>query len=251
MNKILVTTDFSVSSKAGIRFALQFARQTKSKLIFFHAQKLLRPTRWSDEKYNAYAAVELKESHGRLKHLVDDVCRQTGFNVEDAQFIIQEGYEVASSVIEYAIHSRANYICMSTRGAGAFKKLIGTNASDLITTSPVPVIIVPTTYRSKQISTILYSSDLVNLNAEMKKVVRFSTSLKATISVYHYGSLLPLKEAKMKLERLAAKNASKSVKFHFQKNDIEKSLGSSKSAAFSFETKIPLLVFKKESKDKQ
>jgi hypothetical protein len=35
MKKILVTTDFSNISKAGIRFAIQFASQTPCELIFY------------------------------------------------------------------------------------------------------------------------------------------------------------------------------------------------------------------------
>jgi nucleotide-binding universal stress UspA family protein len=276
MNKIMVTTDFSVNSKAGIRFALQLAKQTKSKLIFFHSQELPKPTRWSVEKYNSYVAVELKKTHARLTKFVDTICHQTGLKAREAQFVVAEGYEVDRSAIDFAKHIKANYICISTRGAGALKKLIGTNASDILTTSPIPVIVVPKTYRVSPISHLLYSSDFNNLQGEINKVVGFAKPLKARVSVYHYDFLLPLKEEKMKLEKMAARHASKSVKFHFRKLHIENSLShhlvndikksrpslvvlftkqnrgwyeriflSSKSAALSFDTKTPLLVFRK------
>ena len=44
--KILVTTDFSTNSKAGIRFALQLAAQMPCKLVFYHIVELLTPTSW-------------------------------------------------------------------------------------------------------------------------------------------------------------------------------------------------------------
>jgi len=276
MNKIMVTTDFSVNSKAGIRFALQLAKQTKCKLIFFHAQELPKPTRWSLEKYDSYAAVELKKTHARLTQFVDTICEQTGLKASEAQFVVAEGYEVDRSVIDFARHIKANYICMSTRGAGAVKKLFGTTASAILTTSPIPVIVVPKTYRVRPISQILYSSDFNNLKGELNRVVRFAKPLKAKVSVYHYDFLLPLKEAKMKLEKMAAKHVSKNVKFYFRKLHVENSLShhlqkdikksrpslvvlftkqnrgwyeriflSSKTAALSFDTKAPLLVFKK------
>jgi nucleotide-binding universal stress UspA family protein len=276
MNRIMVTTDFSVNSKAGIRFALQLAKQTKSKLVFFHSQELPKPTRWSLEKYDSYAAVELKKTHARLRQFVDKISHQTGLKASAAQFVVAEGYKVDEAVIDFAKHTKANYICMSTRGAGAFKKLIGTTASAILTTSPIPVVVVPKTYRVTPISNILYASDFNNLKGEINKVVGFAKPLKARISVYHYDSLLPLKEAKMKLEKTAAKHVAKSVKFYFRRLHVENSLSyhlqkdiknarpnlvvlftkqnrgwyeriflSSKSAALSFDTKTPLLVFRK------
>jgi nucleotide-binding universal stress UspA family protein len=276
MNKIMVTTDFSVNSKAGIRFALQLAKQTKSKLIFFHSQELPKPTRWSLEKYNSYVAVELKKTHARLRQFIDTISHQTGLKASEAQFVVAEGYEVDHAVIDFAKHIKANYICMSTRGAGALKKLIGTTASAILTTSPIPVIVVPKTYRVSPISHILYSSDFNNLKGEINRVVGFAKPLKAKVSVYHYDFLLPLKEVKIKLEKMAARHASKSVTFQFRKLRVENSLSnhlqkdikksrpnlvvlftkqnrgwyeriflSSKSAALSFNSKTPLLVFKK------
>jgi len=275
----MVTTDFSVNSKAGIRFALQLAKQTKSKLIFFHSQELPKPTRWSLEKYNSYTAVELKKTHARLRQFVDKISHETGLKARDAQFVVAEGYKVGHGVIDFAKHIKANYICMSTRGAGAFKKLIGTTASAILTTSPIPVIVVPKTYRVSPISHILYSSDFNNLKGEINKVVGFARPLKARVSVYHYDFLLPLKEVKMKLEKIAARYVSKGVTFHFRKLHVENSLShhlqmdikkskpnlvvlftkqnrgwyeriflSSKSAALSFDTKSPLLVFRKRKK---
>jgi len=276
MNKIMVTTDFSVNSKAGIRFALQLAKQTKSKLIFFHSQELPKPTRWSLEKYNTYVAVELKKTHARLRQFIDKISHQTGLKASEAQFVVAEGYEVDHTIIDFAKHINANYICMSTRGASALKKLIGTTASAILTTSPIPVIVVPKTYRVSPISNILYASDFNNLRGELNRVVGFAKTLKARVSVYHYDFLFPVKEVKIKLEKMAAKHASKSVTFHLQKLRVENSLSnhlqmdikkskpnlvvlftkqnrgwyeriflSSKSAALSFDTKTPLLVFKK------
>ncbi len=272
----MVTTDFSVNSKAGIRFALQLAKQTKSKLIFFHSQELPKPTRWSLEKYNTYAAVELKKTHARLRQFIDKISHQTGLKAREAQFVVAEGYKVDEAVIDFAKHTKANCICMSTRGAGALKKLIGTTASAILTTSPIPVIVVPKTYRVSPISHILYSSDFNNLHGEINRVAGFAKPMKARVSVYHYDFLLPLKEVKIKLEKMAAKHVSKSVKFYFQRLQVENSLNyhlqkdikkarpnlvvlftkqkrgwyeriflSSKSAALSFDTKTPLLVFRK------
>jgi nucleotide-binding universal stress UspA family protein len=279
MIKIIVTTDFSSASKAGIRFALQLAKQTKGRLIAFHVMHLPKPTRWSEKKYDAYAETELAKVNIKLTRFIDSIGQQSGFNTKAVECVVTEGWQIDRSVIEYATHIRANFICMSTRGAGVLKKIIGTNSSAILTTSSVPVIVVPKTYRISRISHILYSSDLNNLKGEMKEVVAFAKPLKAKVSVYHYDFLLPLKVAKMKLEKLASRHSARNVKFHFKKLHIENSLAHhlkkdiqnsrpslvalftkqnrgwydrlflpSKSAAISFDTKTPLLVFRKRKR---
>ncbi len=277
MKKILATTDFSPASKAGIRFAMQLAKQTKGTVIVFHAMGLPKPTRWDDNKYDAYVKAELQKAHARLVRFIDSIGRQSGFATKAVQAVVTEGWQVDRAVIDYATHIRANFICMSTRGAGILKKMLGTNASTMLTTSPIPVIVVPKTYRVSPISHILYSTDLNNLQGEMKKVLAFAKPLKAKVSIYHYDYLLPLNEAKMKLEKIAFKHRARNVKFHFRKLNIENTLAhhlqkdirnsrpslvalftkqnrgwydrlflSSKSAEISFNTKTPLLVFRKQ-----
>ena len=46
MKKILVTTDFSANSKAGVRFAIQLASQIKCELIFYHILETLKSNAW-------------------------------------------------------------------------------------------------------------------------------------------------------------------------------------------------------------
>ena len=121
MNKILVTTDFSAASKAGIRFALQLAKQTKGKLIAFHVMELPKPTRWSEKKYDAYAEAELAKAHIRLARFIGSIGQQSGFNTKGVECVVAEGWQIDQSVIDYATHIRANFICMSTR-VGCIKK---------------------------------------------------------------------------------------------------------------------------------
>ena len=61
MEKILVTTDFSANSKAGLRFAIQLASQYKFGLTFFHSYYVLIPTGWSNSKISEYKKIEEKK----------------------------------------------------------------------------------------------------------------------------------------------------------------------------------------------
>jgi nucleotide-binding universal stress UspA family protein len=54
MKKIIVPTDFSVNSKAGVRFAVHWATRQKLELVYVHVLHILRATRWSDAYFEKY-----------------------------------------------------------------------------------------------------------------------------------------------------------------------------------------------------
>jgi nucleotide-binding universal stress UspA family protein len=54
---LLVTTDFSSNSKAGIRFAIQLAKQTGCHLVFYHVIDRLTPTMWTKDAADIYAGI--------------------------------------------------------------------------------------------------------------------------------------------------------------------------------------------------
>ncbi len=275
-NKILVPTDFSINSRAGIRFAIQLASQNKSSLIFYHCSQFLKPTSWSNEKYESYLTRELESTRNELFKFINDIYEKIGITKAKFEYIVEQGIDFQASIINYAIKTHASSICMSTRGAGRFKKFIGTNASEILTKSPIPVFIIPKTYRITPITNIMYSSDLDDLSSELKLVKNFAKVLKAKISVYHYDYLLEVGDVKKKLEKVVRRFISPGIKFIFQKLNMEVSLAedlmkdvrkskaslvvlftnqnrdwfdklflSSKSADVAFATQAPLLVFRK------
>lgn len=275
-NAILVPTDLSVNSKAGIRFALQLARQSKRSLVFLNCIQLLKPTRWSEATYNAYVEKELETAQKMLDKFIRGISKSTGSRGPRTQNIVMLSADVQKSIIDTALDIKAQAICMSTRGAGRLKKMIGTNASGIIHNSPVPVFVVPKNYRTNPITHILYSSDLSQLATELKEVSNFSKMLKAKVTVVHYDYLADVDEARLKLEKVAKRFKRPGVAFRFQKFNIDKSLGqhlvidmkkskaslaalftdqkrgwfdklflSSRSEAMAFDSKIPLLVFPK------
>lgn len=69
MKKILVTTDLSNNSKAGIHFAIQLARKASASLIFYHGVQIDKPTRWADTQFDEYVQSELAHANGKLKSL--------------------------------------------------------------------------------------------------------------------------------------------------------------------------------------
>jgi 23S rRNA G2445 N2-methylase RlmL len=123
---------------------------------------------------------------------------------------------------------------------------------------------------------VCFASDLDNFNDEIKKVLDFSTSIKAVTNVVHFDYLVLLKEKKIKWGKLISKFQSEQVRFNFKELDslyslnihIQKYLVNSKQSLLItftkqnrnwfnrvffasktndmiFDAKTPLLVFRK------
>lgn len=277
MKKILVTTDLSSNSKAGIRFALQLSRQVGSSLIFYHAVEIDRPTRWSDKKFGGYVQSEITHRKSKLESFISDVYKHARIKPGKYELAVDRVSSIQDAIIDYAVGRKVDFICMSTRGAGRLKRLVGTNTSAVISNSPVPVMVIPGNYRAKPINHILYASDLNGLSGELAKVKKFAASLKAKVTVLHYDYLYQLEEVRAKFNKVAASQSTPGIKFYLEQFKIENSLSfhlknavkrfnpsivvlftkqnrdwferlflSSKSAEVSFDTKKPLLIFGKK-----
>jgi nucleotide-binding universal stress UspA family protein len=278
MKRILVTTDFSANSKKGIHFAIQLASQIECELIFYNVVEIFKPSIWDVVYYSQYEAIELKKKQDELELFVQKLYQYCKHKESNYKCVCQVGMNVSNQIIEYAKESNAHYICVSTIGSGKLTQLLGTVASELIAFSPTPLFIIPKNYRSKPIKTIALESDLKNFNEEFKKVATLSNELKTKLTVFHYNYEVHLKANKNKISKLIAMHESADTTFYIRKlnpilplrkhlqTDIEKTkpsllvmftrqnqnwfnrlLLSSISVEMAFDTKIPMLIFKKNA----
>jgi len=185
MKKILVTTDFSSNSKAGMRFAIQMATQQECELTFFHSYYILKPTSWGEKTFTSYENHEATKIKAKLEKFVASVYAGMGLLPGKINHVIMSSFITDANIMKYAKDKAFDLICISRRGEGKMKKIFGTNTSNLILQSEVPVIAVPNTYRQTKIKSVLYASDLSNLEKEMKKVVEFASPFGAEIEILH------------------------------------------------------------------
>lgn len=276
MEKILVTTDFSTNSKAGMRFAIQLATQHKFELTFFHSYYVMKPTSWNDATFVTYEKKEAGKIQKKLNQFVASVYKSIEIASKNIKCVVSSSVFTDSNISEYAFANKFSFICISTRGAGKLKKIFGTNTSSLINNSTVPVLAVPNNYRTGKIASILYASDLVNLESELKKVIAFAKPLKAKVELLHFNSPLDLISDSKIIETAVKKFSKHNVKLHLENvnplntliSNIESALQKSKpsmlimftrqnrsffekiflssnSSEYSFKAKVPLLVFNK------
>lgn len=274
---ILAPTDFSNNSKSGLRFAIQLASQHKKvELTFFHSYHIMRPTSWSDEVFRAHERKETTRIKNKLISFVKNVYKKMNIVPGKIKCVITSSVLPGSSIREYAETNKFSYICISTRGAGGIKKIFGTNTSNLINHSSVPVIAVPCNYRVNRIKNILYASDLLNLENELKRVVAFAKPFKLKVELLHFIYPFEIMIEKKFMNKMIKKVSGYNIKLHLKNVAIErnlisniedlvkktkpsilvmftrqnrtffqKMLFSAKSSEYSFNTKVPLLVYNK------
>ncbi|TDE29268.1 universal stress protein [Flavobacterium ranwuense] len=276
MDKILVTTDFSSNSKGALRFAIQLASQHKFELTFFHSYYIANLTSKSDAAFADYEKKEANKIQKKLNQFVASVYKDMDVISINNKCVINSAVFADSNIREYAQENEFNFICISTRGSGKLKKIFGTNTSSLIAHSTVPVIAIPHNYHRSEIKSVIYASDLVNLENELKKVIEFTKPLKAKVEILHFNYPTEISTNKNTIDELVKKNSKYNIKLHIENINLAKSLisnieavikqskpsmmimftqqnrsffdkifFSSNSANYSFKAKVPLLVFNK------
>jgi len=277
MKKILVPTDFSANSKSGVRFAIHWASQQKIELVFVHVLYILRATRWSDAYFEKYAEQEKELCSTTFEKFIAGIYRQMNVKVGKYSTVIIEGISADISILDYCRKtSGIDYICISTRGAGKFKKIFGTNTGNLITKSEIPVLAVPQNYKVADILSVMYATDMRNYIEELKKLSVFTQPLKAEIEVVHFSWPDEISLNEKTIKAALKKEFQQGLKLHFEKNEgshsvienlqkqirikkpsvvimftnqkrtfFQKLFLSSKSEELSFKAKVPLLVFNK------
>ncbi|MBN9481932.1 MAG: hypothetical protein BGO70_15280 [Bacteroidetes bacterium 43-93] len=216
-NTIVVTTDFSANSKAGIRFAVQLAKQRNAELIILHVYQVLRASFWSDTKYQNYVDQFREIWLQELTGFVQGIFRHSNTKPANYRLAVYHSLHIVDGILAFSKENKAAFICTSTRGRSGIARVLGGTVSGLIAKSSMPLLCVPSTYRTKKIDRILYATDMENIENELKKVIEFSKFLNAEIIVAHLAfdyehKMVPIRSIEYK------------VQYKWAKRDINRSI---------------------------
>lgn len=276
MEKILVTTDLSENSLAGMRFAIQLSTQRAAELVFLLVDELWDETVYHDPIHAQTLRREKKRIQEDLESLVNSTCKDMNIEPGKYQCVVYYHYGVVNSIIDYATNHNCSFICISTHGAGNLRKLMGTHTGELIKTSEIPVLCIPRNYAVAPVSRILYASDMSNYQKEMQNVVAFAKSTGAAVDMVNFfRKTVPSQDIsgieqelqqklnykitvhveKMEEGTTLTENLDKAVEkytpsmlvmFTNQERDFFEMLFlPSQSERYSFRTRVPMLVFNK------
>lgn len=279
MKKILVPTDFSVNSKAGLQFAIQLASPCHAELIFVHVFHHTHPLEESEKSGSVRRQILTDTLSVQLRNFVADVYREMGVNPGPYACELLEGIGVDNVLLDYCRkNTDVDLICISTRGAGKLTKVLGTHTGNLLSRSVAPVMAVPAGYHVEPLKDVLYATDLADYDFESNKVQEFANQFKLPVEVVHFqspkgadpridlltntdetsyrpGWRVVIKEQTTRSsliediqEYMVTRNPSITVLFTNQgRTFLQRLFNLSRAERLAFEIRTPLLIFSKRS----
>ena len=160
------------------------------KLIFihiFHAK--LSPISTDKENFK-YIELETRRFKNKLYLYILSLYTTLGIKPGKYSSVVRQGISADLSILDYCRENEhINYISISTRRAGNVNKIFRTNTGNLITKSDIPVLVIPKKYRHRKLKSLLYTSDLLNSDTEIREVLCFARPPKINVKILHL--LLP------------------------------------------------------------
>lgn len=275
MMKILVPTDFSKLSVIAVRYAVQLAKKVHAEIILLNVVYIDAPPR-AQSVLNANRILDAITdcSKNEFICLINEIKRDEGTKLK-IDYKIVKGHPVEDVIETFARHNNIDLIIMGTKGASGLKKvLVGSNATAVIGNSSIPVISVPEHARFKGIKDVVYASDLLAADKEVKALIPYAKLFNASIHLLHV--IPPSTNKKIDLEKikndLISKNNYPRISVHIILNDdineaideyladskadmlamftheptfFERLFGKSVTREMAFQNWIPLFAFKK------
>lgn len=273
--KILLPTDFSKLSKVAVLYAAKLAKKLNAEIVLIHAVFINSPPRAQAAlKTNQILDAMIDNAKQDFVYLTNEVKQEAG-NKIGISYKIVKGYPVEDVIETFAHNNDIDLIIMGTKGAsGLIKVLIGSNATAVIGNSNIPVIAVPEHARFNNIKHIVYASDMLALNKEVKTLIQFAQLFDSFIHILHIVSSNSKKKIdKIKIQNdLISKYNYPHISVHVSLNDdiveaideyiadvkadliamfthkptfFEKLFGKSVTREMAFHSWIPLLAIKK------
>lgn len=203
MKSILVPTDFSANALKALRFALQIAKESKAELTVMHQTSILElaPDSAFTGLYVPAPLDQVEYARKRLAAFVSLALRSfPNSNLRDrVKSEIVPGVGTVDIILETQKRVKADLIVMGTTGASGLKRLfIGSVAAHVIERAPVPVLVIPESYRLKPLKKLGFASDLAHVEQDLKKVLPLAEILGAEVEMFHVEPTFPTSEAFIK-----------------------------------------------------
>lgn len=273
--KILVPTDFSKLSKNAVYYAAKLAKELDAEIVLLHVVYINAPPRAQVVlKMASIINAMIENDILSFDALVIEIKKEVG-NKINVSYKIVEGDPVEDVVEIFAQHNNIDLIIAGTKGASRLKKvLMGSVATAIIRKSSIPVITVPEYARFKKIKQIIYASDMIAVNKEIKLLIQFARLFNSSIHLLHivpHTSLKKIDGIKIKNELtrkykyakiyvhisvnddvqeaieeyIADQNADLLAMFTHKTSFFEILFGKSVTREMAFHSRIPLLSIKK------
>src|SRR5689334_24329701 len=178
MKTILVPTDFSKLSRVGLSYAIALAKRTQSRIMVITVVTEISPVQPQQQsKLKKFQENMLTTAKSDGEKLLKEFKSDAG--KIDVSFQAVAGFPVVDVVEKFAVDNKVELIVMSSKGATGLKKIVmGSNASAVIDNSSVPVLVVPAEASINALDRLVYATDALDFEKEVKIVASFADQLK-------------------------------------------------------------------------
>ena len=202
MVNILVPTDFSDLSKVSARYAIKIANELDGTFTLLHVMNILKPvTQNMKRRLMTYEKEVLKEAENDMEKFAMQFARLVKFTKPMKTKVVESDEDFSEVVKSEAKKLRSGLIVMGTHGASGLKKVVmGSNTSDVINSSKIPVLAIPRNAEFKGFRNIVYASDLRSTQKELKQLIPYAKQFESTIHLVHIvssGKTVPALEEKL------------------------------------------------------
>lgn len=274
--RVLILTDFSNLAHVALKYAARMSNTIETEFTIANVVRVDGiPKSNMRLKSIEKSILEAANFEGQL--LVKEMLKESrvGSRVE---FKAIKGHTVSDAVQRYVKKTPTDLVVMGSQGASSLKKFrLGGTAVSVIEMCPVPVLMVPKWAGFKNFGTVVYASDLKNVQKELDTIVPFAKLFKTTIHMVHIVPNIDKKVEALKLEAekviqtlgypqldfriiidenvpqaidefIKSSKADLLTTFTHELTLYEKLFGLSVTRTLAYQANIPLLAFKRGSK---
>ncbi len=199
--KILILTDFSDLSKVAINYGLNMAGKLEAEYTIMNIVRLDGvPKSHIKMKQIERSLMTIAEEEG--KKLIEESIKQTKTKANVA-FKAIKSHKVADTVGRYAEANKINLIIMGSRGASSIKKaVLGGTTVSVIDVCDAPVLAIPEKAEFTNFKSVVYASDLKNVQKELDTIIPFARIFGSTVHMVHVVEAID-KDVEAKREAVA------------------------------------------------
>ena len=276
--RILALTDFSPLSTVAIQYAAKISHKLEAEYSIVNVVRLDGIPK-TNMRLKTIEKTMIEASNQEGEMLVSELqgSARVGSKIE---FNAIKGHTVADFVQRYVQKNPTDLVVMGSQGASSIKKFrLGGTAVSVIETCPVPVLTIPKWAVFKDFGTVVYASDLRNIQKELDTIVPFARIFNSTVHMVHVVAAIDKTVEMLKTETdkliekvnyskldfrviiedkvaeaidgyIKASKADLLTTFTHELNLYEKLFGLSVTRTLAYQANIPLLAFKRKSRKK-
>jgi nucleotide-binding universal stress UspA family protein len=197
--RILILTDFSPLASVAAKYASKISQTLEAEYTIVNVVRLDGLPK-SNMRMKSIEASMIEASKQEGETLVNEMHKEARIGSR-VNFKAIKGHTVADTIKRYVQKNPTDLVVMGSQGASSLKRFrLGGTAVSVIEECPVPVLIIPKWASFKNFGTVVYASDLKNVQKELDTIVPFAKIFDCHLHMVHVVASMDKKVEAKKIE---------------------------------------------------